>query len=82
MQIAPEWRLMDQFTINNNHRAMKFDSTNSTNSMTNPLGPPQQLANNFNLIAYQKGIKRFCFKLIIRLCIKIYYIIYTQRLAS
>lgn len=48
---------MDQFTINNYHRAMVLDSTSSTNSMTNPLGPPEELTNNFNLIAYQKGEK-------------------------
>ncbi|XP_058451011.1 aminopeptidase N-like [Malaya genurostris] len=54
-QIHPEWRLMDQFLVNEMHPAMERDVMPVTRAMTKVVFTPEQIGGIYDFVVYPKA---------------------------
>lgn len=53
--VAPEWRLMDTFTVRTLQGALAFDALKSTHPMSATVYSPDAIQGIFDRISYDKG---------------------------
>ncbi|XP_055637238.1 aminopeptidase N-like [Toxorhynchites rutilus septentrionalis] len=54
-EMRPEWRLMDQFLVDEMHPVMLKDSLPRTRAMTKPINTPEEIAGIYDFVAYPKA---------------------------
>jgi aminopeptidase N len=53
--IFPEWQMWTQFTIDEQHRALRLDSLEHTHPIEVPIKNPDEIRSIFDTISYSKG---------------------------
>lgn len=55
IQILPEWRILEQFTVEDMHPVMLNDVKPKTHAMTRPVNTPEEITKIYDFVAYPKA---------------------------